>query len=87
MFLSRGALDNQIDTFFRPISSYPVFALSSDLGTIQATQTPVVWTIGYTTDPAISYADPSGGPPTQRSLYYKSQYPAGDGPLVSDGFS
>ena len=87
MFLSRGALDNQIDTFFRPITSYPVFALSSNFGTIQATQSPVVWMIGYTTDPAISYTDLSGGPPTQRSLYYKSQYPAGDGALVSDGFS
>ena len=87
MFLSRGSLDNQTDTFFRAISSYPVFALSSDLGTIQATEFPVVWAIGYTTDPAISYSDPSGGPPTQRSPYYKSQYPGGDGAMVSDGFS
>jgi len=86
MFLLRGVLDNQIDTGFRAISStFPVFALSSDFGTVQAIQTPVVWTIGYTTDPAISYTDLSGGPPTQRNLYYKSKYSAGDGELVSDG--
>ena len=88
MFLLRGVLDNQIDTGFRAISStFPVFALSSDFGTVQAIQTPVVWTVGYTTDPAISYTDLSGGPPTQRNLYYKSKYSAGDGELVSHGFS
>ena len=95
LFLSHGALDNQIDTNFRAISDeFPSFALSSDLGTIQSIQSPVVWTIGYTTDPAISYIDPSGGLPTQRSLYYKSQFLADitgyesiDEPLVSDSFS
>lgn len=87
MFLLSGALDNQIDTNFRAISSsFPVFALSSDFGNIQTMQ-PVVWAVGYTTDPTISYTDLSGGPPTQRSSYYKSQYSSGDGPLVSDGFS
>ena len=88
MFLLRGSLDNQIDTEFRAISStFPVFALSSDFGNITSIQSPAVWTVGYTTDPAISYTDLSGGPPTQRSLYYKSQYSSGDGPLVSDCFS
>ena len=65
---------------------FPAFALSNDFGTIQATESPVIWTIGYTTDPAIRYSDLSGDPPTQRSLYYKSQYSASDEALVSDDF-
>ncbi len=53
-----------------------VFALSRDLGTIQATQDPIVWVVGYTTDLVINYTDLSGTPPQQRSSYYKIQYPA-----------
>jgi hypothetical protein len=56
------------------ISDDFVFAISRDLGTIQATQDPVVWAIGYTTDPVISYSDLSGVPQTSRSPYYKIQY-------------
>ena len=83
MFQLQGILDNQVDTSFRAIfTSFPVFALSRDFGTIQATQAPLVWTIGYTTDPAISYTDLSGAPTTQRSLYYKSKY-TNDEALVS----
>ena len=52
----------------------PVCAISRDLGTIKTTRAPVVWTVGYTTDPAISYTDLSGAPPTSRSPYYKVQY-------------
>ena len=75
-----------MDTDFRAISAQlPVFALSWDLGTILATQAPLVWTIGYTTDPAINYTDPSGNPMTKRSSYYKSQY-SDDETLVSVGF-
>jgi len=86
MFQYEGLLDNQMDTDFRAISAQlPVFALSWDLGTILATQAPLVWTIGYTTDPAINYTDPSGNPMTKRSSYYKSQY-SDDETLVSVGF-
>ena len=87
MFQLQGALDDQIDANFQAISNpFPVFALSSDFGRIQAIQSPVVWTVGYTTDPAINYTDLSGGPPSQRSLFYKSQYSSSDdGPLVSSG--
>src|SRR6266581_2967524 len=86
MFQYEGLLDNQMDTDFRAISAQlPVFALSWDLGTILATQAPLVWTIGYTTDPAINYTDPSGNPMTNRSPYYKSQY-SDDETLVSVGF-
>jgi Domain of unknown function (DUF5127) len=52
-----------------------VFAISRDIGTIQATQAPIVWAIGYTTDPAISYANQSDSSSQQRSPYYKSRYP------------
>jgi hypothetical protein len=86
LFLQHGVLDNNIENRSRAINSqFPVFAISRDFGTIQATQTPLVWAVGYTTDPAISYTDPSGLV-TQRRLYYKSQY-FDDGPLVSGIFS
>jgi hypothetical protein len=58
----------------RPISNDFVFAISRDLGTIQATQDPVVWAIGYTIDPVINYSDLSGVPQTSHSPYYKIQY-------------
>ena len=74
-FTSNGKLTGQQDPNLRPISdNLPVFAISRDLGTIQATQDPVVWAIGYTTDPAINYSDLSGAPPISRSPYYKIQY-------------
>jgi len=83
LFAQNGTLDNQYDSNFRSIgNNFEVFAISRDLGTIQATQAPVVWTVGYTTDPAVNYADLSGAAPTPRSLYYKSQYP-NDEELVS----
>ena len=64
-----------MDPAIRPVSdNFAVFAISRDLGTIKATQAPVVWAIGYTTDDAISYTDLSGAPPTRRSPYYKAQY-------------
>ena len=56
-------------------NNFPVFAISCNLGTIQTTQNPVVWVVGYTTDPTISYPDLlSGAPLTSRSLYYKTKY-------------
>jgi len=86
-FVANGTLDNQVETRFRGISdAFPVFAIARDLGSIQETQAPVVWTIGLTTDPATSYSDLSGAPATGRSPYYKSQY-SDDGSLVSGGIS
>jgi hypothetical protein len=74
-FSSYGELNDQQDPNPRAISdNSPVFAISHDIGTVKATQAPVVWTVGYTTDPAISYTDLSGAPPISRSLYYKTQY-------------
>jgi hypothetical protein len=54
-------------------STAVAFALSRDLGIIQATQDPVVWVFGYTADPVITYTDQSGVP-QQRSSYYKTRY-------------
>ncbi|KAH9036047.1 hypothetical protein EDB83DRAFT_1770629 [Lactarius deliciosus] len=75
LFQLNGVLDNQTDTNFRPISpDFAVFAISRNLGAIKATQDPVVWAVGYITDPAINYTDLSGVT-QQRSLFYKTQYP------------
>jgi hypothetical protein len=74
-FTRHGKSNGQQDPNLRPISdNFAVFAISRDLGTIQATKDHVVWAIGYTTDPAINYTDLSGAPPMPRSPYYKVQY-------------
>ncbi|TFY75004.1 hypothetical protein EWM64_g9009 [Hericium alpestre] len=63
-----------VDPDFRPISNpYTVFAIAADLGTISSTQRPVVWAIGLTRDPALSYVD-LGGIQQNRSLYYQQNY-------------
>ncbi|KAH9077812.1 hypothetical protein EDB83DRAFT_2514525 [Lactarius deliciosus] len=83
LFQLRGTLDNLTDPNYRAISpDFPVFALSRDLGIIQATKDPVVWTVGFTTDPAIQYTDPFAAP-QHRSLFYKIQYPD-DTTLIPD---
>ncbi len=82
-FTRNGVSNGQPDPNLRPISdNFAVFAISRDLGTIQSTNDPVVWAIGYTTDPANNYTDLSGAPPTSRSPYYKVQY-SNDEELVS----
>ena len=81
--MSFGVLDNQTDPNSRSIGpNFAVFAISRNLGLIQATEDPVVWAVGLTTDPAINYIDPSGTAPQGRSLFYKSQY-SDDTSLVS----
>ncbi|KAI0278710.1 hypothetical protein BGY98DRAFT_1186437 [Russula aff. rugulosa BPL654] len=76
-FTHNGVLNDQQDQNTRAIKElFAVFAISRDLGNVTATQAPVVWTVGYTTDPAINYTDQS------RSLYYKTQY-SNDEPLAS----
>lgn len=87
-FAQYGLLNDQQDPNIRPVSdNFAVFAISRDLGSIKATQAPVVWAIGYTTDPAISYTDLSDAPPTSRRLYYETKYSddgnSDDGKLVS----
>ena len=82
-FTHNGVLNGQQDSAIRPVSdNFAVFAISRDLGSIKATQAPVVWAVGYTTDYAVDYADLSGAPPTPRSPYYKTQYQT-DEPMAS----
>jgi hypothetical protein len=78
-------LNGQKDSQSRAINNnFAVFAISRNLGTIITTQAPVVWAVGYTTDPAVSYSDLSGAAPISRSLYYKTRYPGPDDePLAS----
>jgi hypothetical protein len=74
-FVSNGVLDNQGAVPTDPIRPVGiVFAISRNLGMIQATQDPVVFVLGYITDPAISYPAQSGVPTQQRRPYYKLQY-------------
>ncbi|KAH9050589.1 hypothetical protein EDB84DRAFT_1555238 [Lactarius hengduanensis] len=76
-FLKIGAVDE--GTY---ATTLPGFALSRDLGTIQVTQDPIVWVVGFATDPAINFKDLSGTP-QQRSSFYKTKY-SDDQSLVVD---
>ena len=59
----------------RSISDHlTVFALAYELYNITATQAPIVWAIGYTTDLALNYTDLSSAPSAPRSPYYKTRY-------------
>ncbi|KAI0278696.1 hypothetical protein BGY98DRAFT_1186430, partial [Russula aff. rugulosa BPL654] len=83
-FTRNGKLNNQKNSNLQLISDRSsVFAISRDLGTIQATNDSVVWAIGYTTDSAINYRDLSGAPPISRSPYYKIKY-SNDADLIVD---
>ena len=67
-------MDNQTDPNFRTISpNFTVWGIASNLGTIKETQDPVVWAVGFVTDPAVNYTDLSGAS-EQRGLVYKTQY-------------
>ena len=60
-------------------------AISHDLGTILTTQIPIVWAIGYTTDPAINAVQFDSSSQNARSPYYKLRYP-NDESLVTPFF-
>ena len=68
---------------FKDIAQF--LAFSRDLGTIQATRDPIVLAIGYTTDPAISYANQSASS-QERRPYYKSQYSDDESMVTSSIF-
>ena len=81
-FVRNGTLNNSggspASSLAFSMNNTEVLALSRDLGAIQSTQAPVVWTVGYTTDPAVTYTDLSGAPPRRRFLYYTTQYNSDD---------
>ncbi|KAH9021366.1 hypothetical protein EDB84DRAFT_1402960 [Lactarius hengduanensis] len=86
LFALKGSLDNRTEVDYHLNSNESEligFAISRDLGNIQATQDPVVWTVGLTTDPVINYTDISEAAPRQRSLFYKTQY-SDDTSLIVD---
>ncbi|KAH9180830.1 hypothetical protein EDB89DRAFT_1840505 [Lactarius sanguifluus] len=62
-----------------------VFAISRDLGTIQATQDPVISVIGYDVNLVINYTDLSGAT-QQRKLLYQDKY-GGKGDILADFIS
>ncbi|KAH9027629.1 hypothetical protein EDB85DRAFT_2091843, partial [Lactarius pseudohatsudake] len=62
-----------------------VFAISRDLGTIQATQDPVISAIGYDVNLVINYTDLSGAT-QQRKLLYQDKY-GGKGDILADFIS
>ncbi|PIL35870.1 hypothetical protein GSI_01530 [Ganoderma sinense ZZ0214-1] len=76
-FQTDGVLGNSQSTAFASI--YPkliVFALAVNLGAIQATSSPVTWSVGYVRDPSIAYTTPGGGGAVQqRRPYYATAYP------------
>lgn len=79
----------QYSTSFYHLSKFPVYGIggcvpwfvrqiltftsAQDLGTISSTSNPIVWAVGYTRDPAISYTDLHGAQQS-RSLYYKTNF-------------
>lgn len=68
-----GTLNNTQDTAFRQIGDqWPCFGLAKDLGMISSASDPVVFVMGLTRDPAVSYQVSSG--PQPRSLYFRTQF-------------
>nr|VWO99943.1 Hypoxanthine-guanine phosphoribosyltransferase [Ganoderma boninense] len=73
-FQTNGKLTNTEWTSFATIQpNFSVFAFAVDLGTIQSTASPVIWSVGYVRNPSITYTTP-GGAVQQRKPYYMTQY-------------
>ncbi|KAH9007398.1 hypothetical protein EDB84DRAFT_1426288 [Lactarius hengduanensis] len=86
LFRLNGVLGNldQINNTAQDYNS-TVFAISRDLGTIQATQDPVISVIGYDVNLVINYTDLSGAT-QQRKLLYQDKY-GGKGDILADFIS
>ena len=69
-FQNNGMLDDTAVDFNGSAS----IAISCNLGSIQATQDPIVWAVGLITDPVLNYYTDLAGAHQQRSLYFKTQY-------------
>ncbi|KAK7061847.1 DUF1793-domain-containing protein [Favolaschia claudopus] len=82
-FVNNGKLANTQDTNFRAISdNWPVFGLAHDLGTINSSSDPVVFSVGHIRDPAIEYIVADGGL-QNRSLYFLSEFPTSADVILS----
>lgn len=72
-FNTTGSLNGTVDPGFRQVGDqWACFGLAKDLGTINSASSPVVFAVGLTRDPAISYQTSSG--PQSRSLYYRTLF-------------
>ncbi|KAJ7599409.1 hypothetical protein C8J56DRAFT_769937 [Mycena floridula] len=70
-FGSQGKLTGAQDTEFRQIqNNYVVFGLSVDLGTISATDSPLVWAVGLVRDPVIEFATDFTGTQSRSSFFW-----------------
>ncbi|KAH9027643.1 hypothetical protein EDB85DRAFT_2276653 [Lactarius pseudohatsudake] len=86
-FRLNGVLGN-LDQVYNTTPNYQdstVFAISRDLGTIQATQDPVISVIGYDANLVINYTDLSGAT-QKRKLLYQDKY-GGKGDILADFIS
>ena len=59
---------NQLFKSKLPVSNWPMFAFSRDLGTISSSQESVVWAIGLVRDPSINYMS------QERHPYFWTKY-------------
>ncbi|KAH9020439.1 hypothetical protein EDB85DRAFT_1872502 [Lactarius pseudohatsudake] len=86
LFRLNGVLGN-LDQIHDTAHDYDstVFAISRDLGTIQATQDPVISVIGYDVNLVINYTDLSGAT-QKRKLLYQDKY-GGKGDILADFIS
>ncbi|KAH9027610.1 hypothetical protein EDB85DRAFT_2091839 [Lactarius pseudohatsudake] len=86
LFQLNGVLGNmnRINDTARDYDS-TTFAISRDLGTIQATRDPVISVIGYDVNLNINYTDLSGAT-QQRKLLYQDKY-GGKGDILADFIS
>ncbi|KAH9041442.1 hypothetical protein EDB84DRAFT_1267178 [Lactarius hengduanensis] len=86
LFQLNGVLGNlgQINDTAHDYDS-TTFAISRDLGTIQATQDPVISVIGYDVNLVINYTDLSGAT-QKRKLLYQDKY-GGKGDILADFIS
>ncbi|KAH8980361.1 hypothetical protein EDB86DRAFT_3052194 [Lactarius hatsudake] len=87
LFRLNGVLGN-VDQGYEKAQDYQestVFAISRDLGTIRATQDPVISVIGYRPNLVTNYTDLSGVT-QQRKLLYEDKY-GGKGDILADFIS
>ncbi|KAH8980364.1 hypothetical protein EDB86DRAFT_3107620 [Lactarius hatsudake] len=87
LFRLNGVLGT-LDQLYNTTPNYQdstVFAISRDLGTIQATQAPVISAIGYDVNLVMNYTDLSGAT-QKRKLLYQDKY-GGKGDILADFIS
>ncbi|KAH9942418.1 uncharacterized protein BXZ73DRAFT_40863 [Epithele typhae] len=73
-FVANSTLSNRLSSQHAPVAPFfPSLALAVDLGSITSTSEPVSWALGFTRDPVVQVALPSGGTKSRRP-YYAMQF-------------